>query len=59
MLGVCPHTLRSYDLPRYVKNSRVHFYLLDDLVEWVKQLPRHGEMPNDYPHAFHPQVVVV
>jgi hypothetical protein len=58
MLGVCPHTLRHYDLPRYVKNSRVHFYLLDDLVEWVRQLPRHGEMPQDRA-PFQPQVVVV
>lgn len=59
MLGVCPHTLRSYDLPRYVKNSRVHFYLLDDLVEWVRQLPREGEMPHDQLLKYTPQVVVV
>ena len=58
MLGISLQKFRRLDIPRYVLSSRVQWYLVDDLIEWVRQLPQYGEMPSDR-MPLHTQVLVV
>lgn len=59
MLGISRQKLRSLDIPRHVLSSRFHFYLTQELVEWVRQLPQYGEMPHDRAAMYSTGVMVV
>lgn len=52
LLGISKCTLKAYNAPRHYLNTRNHWYLLDELVQWVQALPIRGEMPihDDYTH---------
>jgi len=58
MLGMSRQKLRNLDIPRHALSARVQFYLTTELVEWVRQLPQYGEMPNDG-NALQTQILVV
>lgn len=47
LLGISKCTLKAYNAPRHYLNTRNHWYLLSELVQWVQALPMRGEMPID------------
>lgn len=59
MLGMSRQKFRSLNVPRHELSPRIQFYLLDELVEWVRQLPQYGEMPSDQAFEFSTRVVLV
>ena len=52
LLGISKCTLKAYNAPRHYLNTRNHWYLLSELVQWVQALPLRGEMPthDEYVH---------
>ena len=52
LLGISKCTLKAYNAPRHYLNTRNHWYLMHELVQWVQALPMRGEMPthDEYTH---------
>ena len=47
LLGMSRCTLKAYNVPRHYMNRANQWYLLDELIDWVKAWPIRGEMPQE------------